>query len=164
MAFAVQRDDIHVKVGENQGLALEIIGGDRRLESGSDLNCVVDRENVGAGRGGVVVGDLVSSGEVGNFSHPRVDVAIDADETSPSKSGAATERGISVEFYTNSCTQHSRPESSPLTSQNTAVTTIATSVLPSAQVRRLDSQRLGRGTGRREGRVGTDVALGQQGK
>lgn len=105
MAVAVQRHDVHVEVGENQGLAFEIIWGNRGQESGSDLDCAVDRENVGARRAGVVVGDLVSSGEVGSIAHPRVNSAIDADETSPSKSGAATESYLLVGLYTNGCTE-----------------------------------------------------------
>jgi hypothetical protein len=92
VAVAVQRGDIHVKVRENQGLAFEIIWGNRGQEGSSDLDCAVDRENEGARRASVVVGDLVSSGEVDRISHPRVDSAVDTDETSPSKSGAATER------------------------------------------------------------------------
>lgn len=143
-------------------MTLEIIWGNRRQESGSDLDCTVDRENVGARRASVVVGDLVSSGEVGSISHPRVDSAVDADETSPSKSSAATGNLYQSSSILMVCRQYSRPETRPLTGQVTAVTTIATSTLPSAQVRRLDSQRLGRGSGRRESRVG--MTLGQQSK
>lgn len=108
MAVAVQRDDVHVEVGENQGLAFEIIWGNRGQESGSDLDCAVDRENVGTRRAGVVVRHLVSSGEVHRIAHPRVDSAIDTDETSPSKSGAAREL-LLVGLYTNSCSKALTP-------------------------------------------------------